>query len=65
MRKKMACAFAVVSACAIDQAHAQSFITLYGVVNNGIEYQNAGNGPAWRAVYRADSLQPFMVFEGT
>jgi predicted porin len=50
MRKLVACTIAVASACAIDNAHAQSFITLYGVVDNGIEYQNAGNGPAWRAV---------------
>jgi predicted porin len=50
MKKRFACAFVIASACAFDTAYAQSSVTLYGIVDNGIEYQNAGNGSAWRAV---------------
>ncbi|GLU31985.1 porin [Trinickia caryophylli] len=49
MKKRFAIIFAIASACAFDLAHAQSLITLYGVIDNGIEYQNGGAGPVVRA----------------
>jgi predicted porin len=34
----------------VNAAYAQSSVTLYGVIDNGIEYQNAGSGGVVRAV---------------
>ena len=39
----------MLSACAYQAAHAQSSVTLYGVVDNGIEYQSGGAGHVVRA----------------
>ncbi|AXF11151.1 porin [Paraburkholderia sp. SIMBA_055] len=50
MKKLAYSLLAVASACAFNGAYAQSSVTLYGVVDNGIEYQNGGAGGAVRAV---------------
>ncbi|HYS63970.1 MAG TPA: porin [Paraburkholderia sp.] len=50
MKKLVVFVFVIASACVFDTAYAQSLITLYGVVDNGIEYQNGGAGGAVRAV---------------
>jgi len=42
MKKTLLAAPLVISLCALQTAHAQSSVTLYGVVDNGIEYQNTG-----------------------
>ncbi|NKJ49261.1 porin [Burkholderia sp. SG-MS1] len=39
----------VVSACVCQSAQAQTSVTLYGVIDNGIEYQNGGSGGVVRA----------------
>lgn len=49
MRKPVAFALAVATACISSSIHAQSAVTLYGVVDNGIEYQNGGLGSVARA----------------
>ena len=42
--KKVIAIVSVVAACTFNAAHAQSSVTLYGIVDNGQEYQNAGAG---------------------
>ncbi|WP_118179792.1 porin [Paraburkholderia phosphatilytica] len=42
--KKLLIVSGLLSACAVSVAHAQSSVTLYGVIDNAIEYQNPGNG---------------------
>ncbi|KAA1007714.1 porin [Paraburkholderia panacisoli] len=49
MRKLLIFATAVASASVLDTAHAKSSVTLYGVIDNGIEYQNDGAGSVVRA----------------
>lgn len=49
MNKAILAASAIVSACAWQSAQAQTSVTLYGVVDNGIEYQNGGKGGVVRA----------------
>ncbi|CAE6823877.1 Outer membrane porin protein 32 [Paraburkholderia domus] len=49
MKKLIALVSGVASVCAFNAAHAQSSVTLYGVIDNGVEYQNAGSGGAVRA----------------
>ncbi|CAG9191347.1 Outer membrane protein (Porin) [Paraburkholderia sabiae] len=49
MKKLAIFASAVASACALGTAHAQSSVTLYGVIDNGIEYQDGGAGSVVRA----------------
>ncbi|CAD6557587.1 porin [Paraburkholderia metrosideri] len=49
MKKWLTLVSGVASACALNAAYAQSSVTLYGVIDNGIEYQNAGSGGAVRA----------------
>ncbi|SDI26765.1 Outer membrane protein (porin) [Paraburkholderia steynii] len=49
MKKLMVIASGVASVCAVNIAHAQSSVTLYGVIDNGIEYQNPGTGSVTRA----------------
>ncbi|WP_321796783.1 porin [Caballeronia sp. J97] len=36
--------------CGLNAAHAQSSVTLYGIIDNGIEYRNATGGNVLRAV---------------
>ncbi|SAK96180.1 gram-negative porin domain protein [Caballeronia pedi] len=50
MRKLVVLLLVIFFAGGFDNAHAQSLITLYGIVDNGIEYQNGGQGSAVRAV---------------
>lgn len=50
MEKRFTAALFLASTCALGTAHAQSSVTLYGLIDNGIEYQNGGNGGAFRAV---------------
>ncbi|MGY6153550.1 porin [Paraburkholderia graminis] len=40
----------IASACAFNSAYAQSSVTLYGVIDNGIEYRNSAAGTVLRAV---------------
>ncbi|WP_206957772.1 porin [Trinickia acidisoli] len=42
MKKTFLAASVVISSCIFHAAHAQSSVTLYGIVDNGIEYQNGG-----------------------
>ncbi|TDG10544.1 porin [Paraburkholderia guartelaensis] len=49
MNKTLLAAAAVVSSCAFQAVHAQSSVTLYGIVDNGIEYQNDGANHVIRA----------------
>lgn len=49
MHKRLIVAFGLVTACVFQSAHAQSSVTLYGVVDNSIEYQNGGDGAVTRA----------------
>ena len=49
MKKLIAVASGVACMCAADIAFAQSAVTLYGVIDNGIEYQNPGSGAVTRA----------------
>ncbi|WP_250502495.1 porin [Caballeronia sp. AZ7_KS35] len=49
--KKVRLALAgVACVCVLDYAHAQSAVTLYGIVDNGIEYRNMTGGAVARAV---------------
>ncbi|WP_267845513.1 porin [Robbsia betulipollinis] len=49
--KKLVCfASGVVAACVFQTAHAQSAVTLYGVIDNGVEYQKAGASSVVRVV---------------
>jgi predicted porin len=50
MKKIITLVTGVASACVFNTAYAQSSVTLYGVIDNGIEYQNAGSGSVVRAV---------------
>lgn len=50
MKKLVCLAGVAASACMLNSAYAQSSVTLYGVIDNGIEYQNGGAGGAARAV---------------
>lgn len=50
MKKTLLVAAAALSSCVLRAAHAQNSVTLYGVVDNGIEYQNGGANSAVRAV---------------
>ncbi|WP_321963759.1 porin [Paraburkholderia sp. J7] len=50
MKRSVISLSGVAAACCINVAHAQSSVTLYGVIDNGIEYQNAGSGSVVRAV---------------
>ncbi|MCO1385028.1 porin [Burkholderia multivorans] len=49
MKRTSLAAVVMLSACAYQAAHAQSSVTLYGVVDNGIEYQSGGAGHVVRA----------------
>jgi predicted porin len=49
MKKWLTLVSGVASACAFNAAYGQSSVALYGVIDNGIEYQNAGSGGAVRA----------------
>ncbi|MEX3948772.1 porin [Paraburkholderia sp. EG287B] len=49
MKKVWMLASGIASACLFTTAHAQSSVTLYGVIDNAIEYQNGGNGAVVRA----------------
>ncbi|MDR5839037.1 porin [Caballeronia sp. LZ034LL] len=49
MKKALLAASALVSLGALHDAHAQTSVTLYGVVDNGIEYQDGGAGHVVRA----------------
>ncbi|QNB15467.1 porin [Paraburkholderia tropica] len=49
MKRMLVVASGLASACLFQTAHAQSSVTLYGVIDNGIEYQNGGNGSVVRA----------------
>lgn len=46
MNKLLTCLSGVASACFLSTAYAQSSVTLYGIVDNGIEYQNGATGSA-------------------
>ena len=50
MKKLIALVSGVASACVLNTAYAQSSVTLYGIVDNGLEYQNAGAGAVVRGV---------------
>ncbi|NKJ49387.1 porin [Burkholderia sp. SG-MS1] len=50
MKKLIALVSGVASAWTFSTAHAQSSVTLYGIVDNGLEYQNSGAGAVVRAV---------------
>jgi predicted porin len=51
MPKRLMVVFGVLAACLVQSAHAQSSVTLYGVIDNSVEYDNGGKG----AVVRAES----------
>ena len=46
MKKLIVFVSGAVSACVFNAAYAQSSVTLYGVIDNGVEYQNPGSSPA-------------------
>jgi predicted porin len=48
MRKPLIVLVGVMSAGLMRPVHAQSSVTLYGVVDNAVEYQNGGNGAVTR-----------------
>ncbi|WP_347558865.1 porin [Robbsia sp. KACC 23696] len=48
MNKHSRLALVLASACALHAAHAQSSVTMYGIIDNAIEYQNGGAGAAVR-----------------
>ncbi|GLU31975.1 porin [Trinickia caryophylli] len=50
MKKTAAAICGAASACAFHVAHAQSSVTLYGIIDNGIEYRTAASGTVVRAV---------------
>lgn len=60
MKKILLVASAVISTCALHTVHAQTSVTLYGVIDNGIEYQNGGANH----VIRADSGGLFATVYG-
>lgn len=60
MKKRLTLAAVVASAGMFNAAHAQSSVTLYGIVDNGIEYQNGGAG----SVVRAESSGLFATVYG-
>lgn len=60
MLKGLTLAALTVSAATVGAAHAQSAVTLYGVLDNGIEYQNGGAG----SVVRAESSGLFATVYG-
>ncbi|WP_027818113.1 porin [Paraburkholderia bannensis] len=49
MKRLLVLACGVTSACMFGAAHAQSSVTLYGVIDNGVEFQNGGDGKVVRA----------------
>jgi predicted porin len=49
MKKQLVFLSGIASACVLHAAYAQSSVTLYGVIDNGIEYQSGGNGGVVRA----------------
>lgn len=51
MLKRLIVAFGMLAACMIQTAYAQSSVTLYGVIDNSVEYADGGKG----AVVRAES----------
>ena len=51
MPKRLLVALSLLMACAIQSAYAQSSVTLYGVLDNSVEYDDGGKG----AVVRAES----------
>jgi predicted porin len=50
MRKLITVASGIASACVFNAAYAQSSVTLYGVLDNGLAYQSTGAESAVRAV---------------
>ncbi|SAK96134.1 gram-negative porin domain protein [Caballeronia pedi] len=50
MKKLIFTLTGVAFACAFNLAHAQSAVTLYGIIDNGIEYRNTTGGSVVRAV---------------
>jgi predicted porin len=44
MKRRIIFLSGIASVCAVQNVYAQSSVTLYGVIDNGIEYQSAGNG---------------------
>ncbi|WP_284508355.1 porin [Caballeronia sp. NCTM5] len=50
MKKRILLPLALCVSSAFDNAQAQSSLTLYGIVDNGIEFQNGGQGSVGRAV---------------
>ena len=49
MKKVLVLASGIASACLFNTAFAQSSVTLYGVIDNAVEYQNGGAGAVVRA----------------
>ncbi|QGZ65210.1 porin [Paraburkholderia acidisoli] len=49
MKKLLVMATGVASACLFNTAYAQSSVTLYGVIDNAMEFQNGGAGKVVRA----------------
>ncbi|MBN3811242.1 porin [Paraburkholderia sp. Ac-20347] len=49
MKRTLLAASALISSCAVQSVQAQSSITLYGIVDNGIEYQSGGANHVIRA----------------
>lgn len=50
MKKTLLAASAVIASCVLHSAYAQTSVTLYGVADNGIEYQNGGENSVGRHV---------------
>ncbi|WP_027211085.1 porin [Burkholderia sp. WSM2232] len=50
MKKAVLAISGIASACAVNWAYAQSSVTLYGVIDNGIEYRNSASGTVVRTV---------------
>lgn len=50
MKRLIALVSGVASVCAVNAAYAQSSVTLYGIIDNGVEYRNAGAGSVVRGV---------------
>jgi predicted porin len=50
MKKLIILACGVASACVFNGVYAQSSITLYGIIDNGLAYQSTSAGAAYRAV---------------
>jgi predicted porin len=49
MPKRLMVAFGLLAACLIQSANAQSSVTLYGVIDNSVEYDDGGKGSVVRA----------------